>query len=177
MINILPEHGRTRLKVAYRLRLAALSLCAAAAACVVAAALMTPAFLDAAVRERAARQEASVVDRLNSESSEAEAPLTAATGYLESYAPILRGAAATERIAAVLSARPSGVRFSTISYTRTGEQVKVSGVAETRERLLAFERALKEDGSIASVDLPVSSLARAVNAPFSITALFKEQAL
>lgn len=177
MINILPQRGLAGLKFAYRVRLAAVVLLAGAAALIAATALLIPAYLDARVLADAARAEKSRIDALNSESAEAEAPLIAAGERLEAYAPLLFSTSASDGIAPVLAARPQGVMLRQIRYEQGSRSVRVSGVASTREALLAFERALRVQAAIESVTLPVGDLARSSQAPFSLTVVLKEAAL
>lgn len=172
MINILPERGRAHARYLYRLRFASLLLWAAATALLVAAALLSTSYFDARASESAARAESDEIDAAGAKGREMEAPLTAAASYLEAYAPILSESKVSDRIVLVLSARPGGITLTKISYDKQSGGLSLSGLANTREDLLTFERRLKTVKGIASVDLPVGDLAKSANVAFSLSVTF-----
>jgi Tfp pilus assembly protein PilN len=77
--------------------------------------------------------------------------------------------------AKIIKPLPLGVRLDSISFSRgqsykekTGVIVLVSGVATDRDSLVSYVTLLKENSSFSNVDMPVSSLAKNKNLPFSI---------
>jgi hypothetical protein len=67
------------------------------------------------------------------------------------------------------SARLDSIRIDTFSYTHgENETMLTSGTAGTRADLLAFVEALQRSGVFSEVILPVESLAKNNNVPFSI---------
>ncbi len=69
----------------------------------------------------------------------------------------------------VLAARIKGIQLSEFDYTvtdATHANLSVHGVSGTRDELVAFVKALQNSQSFASVDLPVSDLARDTNIAF-----------
>jgi len=81
----------------------------------------------------------------------------------------------------VLSYKPSGITINSLSFLRdqpreekVGTVVLIAGVARDRNVLVSFENALTGSGSFSSVALPVSSLTKEKNLPFSVN-IFIEQ--
>lgn len=176
MINILPERGRAQARRIYLLRLSSVALCAASAALLIMAAFLSSGYLNSLAEEEAARGEALAMENQEAEGRELEAPVAAARDELDAYEPLLERAQVSVSIASVLAARDPAVTLSLISYDRTTGIVRVSGIADTRESLLAFERAARRLPLAAEVILPVSDLARSTNAPFSLTIRLAEEA-
>jgi len=66
---------------------------------------------------------------------------------------------------------PSGVRLSSISYSRSEQEsdtITVRGVASTRDVLLSFIRQLEREPMLTGVDLPVSNLAQSTDIQFAL---------
>jgi len=53
--------------------------------------------------------------------------------------------------------------------------VEISGIAETREDLINFEKNLKNDSSFSNIDSPVSDLLKSINADFSVTLKYSKK--
>jgi hypothetical protein len=53
--------------------------------------------------------------------------------------------------------------------TKTGTVVLVDGTASERDSLVSFLKALEESKSFSAVDVPISSLTKDKNLPFSMT--------
>jgi hypothetical protein len=53
--------------------------------------------------------------------------------------------------------------------TKTGTVVLVGGTASERDSLVSFLKALEESKSFSAVDVPISSLTKDKNLPFSMT--------
>lgn len=75
----------------------------------------------------------------------------------------------------VLSKRSSGIYIDSIFSTnlRNGDKIKISGltisgVAKDRKSLVDFSKSLEEEKSFSRVEIPVSSLTKESNLPFSI---------
>lgn len=73
---------------------------------------------------------------------------------------------------ALLRASSSDLAVFSISFVRNGSAVRadLSGVADTRDDLLAFVEALRSEPSLSSVTLPVAQLVQESQPPFSIHA-------
>ena len=64
----------------------------------------------------------------------------------------------------------NGISINSLTVMRDEKNgtIRVEGIASTRESLVNFSRSLQGEPSFASVDLPVSSLAKNRDIPFSI---------
>lgn len=72
----------------------------------------------------------------------------------------------------IITRAPAGVVIWNYTFMRESEDVVVatlSGRADSREALLSFGDALRQSGTFGSVDIPVASLARSENIPFSLS--------
>lgn len=71
----------------------------------------------------------------------------------------------------ITGAAPRGITITSFSIDRTGAggRVVVSGSAATRDALLSFANALKSIKQFSGVALPVSSLARDKDVPFTLS--------
>lgn len=73
-------------------------------------------------------------------------------------------------IESIISEKASGIRLSSFSWKQDGVDilVTVSGVAESRQSLLAFEDKLRGSKEFKEVTLPVSNLAKDRDVPFDL---------
>ena len=71
----------------------------------------------------------------------------------------------------VLSKKGEGIRVTALSLRRGAETgaITVTGVADTRERLVAFSKELQGESTFSQVVLPIASLTRAKDVSFTIT--------
>lgn len=75
-------------------------------------------------------------------------------------------------INAIFVKKISSIKITQISYennSTSGKKVRISGTAPSREVLLLFRRALEEDKSFKSVDLPISNFVKGSNIQFYIS--------
>jgi Tfp pilus assembly protein PilN len=70
----------------------------------------------------------------------------------------------------IMSKRTVGIRINSISLKRKTEagSIMLAGIAETRDGLVVFSKNLQSDETFTNVNLPVSSLTRNKDVPFSI---------
>lgn len=80
----------------------------------------------------------------------------------------------TDSLSKVISNLPGKVSLNTISFKRNqnekekkGVTISIFGIASDRESLVAFDTALKTSNTFSTVDIPVSSLTKDKNLPFS----------
>lgn len=79
-------------------------------------------------------------------------------------------------VSEVIKYLPARVEVNSISFSRnqsfkekSGIIISVSGIAADRDSLVSFSAALKESGKFSSVEMPVSSLTKDRNLPFSMS--------
>jgi len=99
------------------------------------------------------------------------APLAALKRKLDVLAKEKAEERLTEALLSILAQRGEGVALASFDYSKAGATatLKLRGMAENREALLAFERALKGDARFSKVDLPVSNLAKEKDIEFDLT--------
>jgi hypothetical protein len=81
----------------------------------------------------------------------------------------------------VIGYLPKGVRLDSVSFSRNSDKGKnstvvlVSGTSLDRDSLVSFSTLLENSNLFSSVEVPVSSLTRDKNLPFSMNLLIKSQ--
>lgn len=178
MITLLPESERSRVRIEYRLRLSTIAALLSAGVLLVCAGALLPSHFAASIAQRAAAREAAFVSQTvessalkeAGESVRASQALLAAMKGFEAPRP---SAALTE----FLKQRPSGVTVTRIEYSRaeTGATVRLSGIAQTREKLLTFRQSLKAIPGVANADVPLENLAKAADITFVLTVRFNAE--
>ncbi len=176
MINLLPHDTRERLRADYRMRFAAVSLLAGAAVLVIAGGLLAPAYFRAGVAQNSLLLQASVTDLSISQPN-----LVAASKNGSSALAIykaLHDSAAIPRpstvIDSLLGVRDTTIKIQRIDLTATASSatVDLSGVADTRDDMLAFKQRLMQVPNVSGVVLPPEALAVADQTPFVITVTY-----
>jgi hypothetical protein len=81
----------------------------------------------------------------------------------------------TDTVSKIIKYLPAGVKLNSVSFAKNqnykdkdGTVVMVSGVALSRDSLVLFASSLKESGLFSDVEVPVSSLTKDRNLPFSM---------
>lgn len=76
----------------------------------------------------------------------------------------------------VLGHRNQGIRITNIRYVAEaeGEVIDLAGVALSRQSLLAFIEAFKNDEAFASIDSPISNLIKDRDVPFTLSIVVAE---
>jgi hypothetical protein len=80
-----------------------------------------------------------------------------------------------DSIFSIIKYLPTGVKLNSISFTKdqiykdkTGIVILISGMASDRDSLVKFSTLLKESNLFSGIDVPVSSLTKDKNLPFSM---------
>ncbi len=93
----------------------------------------------------------------------------------------LKNKKASDAISEVVSLKNSGIKINSMFFNKIpqgGEAevtMIVSGIAEKRDSLISFQSALRDSGKFRSVDVPVSSLAKDRDLPFSINLIISRE--
>jgi|GEM_PF-2399867 len=176
MVNLLPERALKHAQKEYRLRLAAVSAFAVSVALVLAAALLLPTYFIMRVAQTDIISQMSLADK-----SLVQQDLAAAAQNVQTSALLLaavRNQTALPRPSSVvqvlLASRTQGITIHSVDYVLNKKMGSVGlvGIAGTREELLHFKDVLLRVPGVKSVDLPVQSLAEALNVSFSLTVLY-----
>jgi hypothetical protein len=85
-------------------------------------------------------------------------------------------------VSSVIKYLPMGVKLNSISFRKdqvykekTGVIILISGVAIDRDSLVNFSTLLKESNLFSAVDVPVSSLTKESNLPFSMNIFIEDK--
>ena len=172
MSNLLPREARRAVRTEYWMRVIAVWGILMAVILSVTALLLFPTYFLVSARLAAAETEMTHTALAGNVSS-----VDVKNKIIEAnrYAAQLRSGEDRIKNADVLSElekeRLEGITLggTQLIEIENGMSVTVSGVAATREVLSAFVTALKRNPYFADATVPVSDLARATNAPFSVT--------
>jgi Tfp pilus assembly protein PilN len=172
-VNLLPEYERAALRREYYLRLSIVALAFLFFCLIVGIALLVPSYILSSGTRESLEERAALLAKSSSSAvsadidrkrSEIEARLSVLSGRAGGYPP-------TAFVEGVARARPSGVkieRLSVVGGAADASFVTVSGIAESREALLSFSRALEKIPLFKKTELPLSDLARSQAIPFTI---------
>ncbi|MCX6751391.1 MAG: hypothetical protein NT161_01325 [Candidatus Nomurabacteria bacterium] len=72
----------------------------------------------------------------------------------------------------IIFKKTSNIKITAIFYKKdpqAGEEIKISGLASSREVLLSFRRALEDDIAFSKIDLPISNFVKGSNIKFSLS--------
>lgn len=177
MINLLPPLEKKKILGAYRLRLGVIILWVIFALLLFAAASLAPSYLyvdskikDLAVELEEKKQSAPVGDE------EAQRELTRIKEEIARLKPPSEGdITASALLSQVLAQKPVGIDVTSLAYADSNPAVTVqlSGMAATREDLLAFQRDLKSDPRFTEVKYAQSFIIQKTDITFQLTITIK----
>lgn len=145
-----------------------------AGAMLFAALVIALALLPAYIRAQAAMEAARYGAMTLAESNKADrAALIAARKRITALEDIARQPRAVELISAAVTAAPAGVVLNSISYVHKADETTLScaGSATRRQSAQEYVRLLQAQGLFSQVSIPLTSLARAEDGSFQITAV------
>lgn len=176
MINLLPDSAKRSLRATYYARLATVGITILAFVVFAGAAALLPSYLLA--RADAMSAEVYLADSSHTAAASQRAADTETLNQLSEEVSLMKSYPRAPFVAQAFSALtqdvPSGVSLSAITLMPNDPAVSVSisGVAGTRDELLAFANALQGDSSFSGVSVPLSELAGEANIPFSFSFSF-----
>lgn len=169
MINLLPAEPEQALHVAYRGRLLVVSGFLFSALLLMA--LIIIGVLYWSVTARSTEVAAALAKERAASTVTTTANLETDLKLFGRKASLLSTMASSTAFAAVIQnvlvSKTAGIALTDFSYSSSG-LLRLAGVAQTRDRLLAFIDALRNDSLFASVDSPVSNLIKDRDADFVI---------
>lgn len=174
-INLLPPERQQALSRDYFMRVGVVAALMITALVIVAAALRVPnyTFLTKSMAAKQARL--ANVEAILSASNEAalSARLTVLSGEAEQIIALKNVPYASATLRSVLAVPRSGIALTSFKYVRangkTPGTLVLSGIAETRDSLRAYQVELQNAPFAAAANLPVSAYAKDVSIPFVIT--------
>lgn len=172
MINILPSVLRDEVRSDYRVRFWAVSCFMGAGVLMVTAGFLVPTYYRAFSTQEGFLIQASVADASISHPGLAAASQSEnhTAGLYTALQSQLSSARPSTVVDALLPARNPTILLRQIECAIAAKTatVRLSGVAATRDDLLAFKQRLEQVPGVQYVELPPASLAMASNAPFLI---------
>lgn len=135
---------------------------------------LLPSYFFSVTKARAIAEQHAIIEHSIAvrEAEASIALLSDAHEILSLLSPKKDGAALSDFITALVSARPEGLSLSEIFYTVQSDgdgAISLAGVSDTRENLLLFKRRLDESALFDTVTLPISNLAADRDLSFTIT--------
>lgn len=180
MANLLPQEYRKGLYREYGLRLAICGLVLLAFSMAVAVLLLAPSLIltEARYEQNQTRLD-SVTSSTSSEGFEQVKDIIASTNKkLEAVQSSQYGKLKpTDTVSLITQSKPAGVQVYKLRLEEVDDEqaatINITGNASTRDSLLSFEKNLKNNSQVTSVELPISTLADRRNAEFSMTVTMK----
>ncbi|MFA6095851.1 MAG: PilN domain-containing protein [Candidatus Paceibacterota bacterium] len=176
MFTFLPREQRSRVAREYKKRLLSLYVAVLTFVGIVWIVSLVPSLIlvkahrDAAMIERGAIRDSAI-----SKGADDTERLVKETGAkLASLGPLSGEKALSSAVAELLTHVSGDVRISSISVRRGNPSTTgISGIAATREALVAFSKSLQGDAFFQKVELPVSTLAKSKDISFSLNLEYK----
>jgi hypothetical protein len=171
MINLLPPDGKKALRTEYYLRVATTYSFLVGIALAITAALLLPTYFYVRFQSAALSASAAAEGREAETFAAIERAVTEANALSELYNESPRYVPLSEIVAELTSLSGRGVTLQSFTLGRSGETFPtftIVGTAENRNALVEFRNRVEAHEYFASVDLPLSTLARDVNIPFQV---------
>lgn len=178
MINLLPEFEKRKRLKEYRLRASVIILCSVFFLEILAAVLLAPSYYlidtakNALTRELAAKKEVTA-----SATEDPQKKSTLIMSEILLLNPPLRSSdiPPSQILSEILAHKPQGISVSSFAYGRagTGASAQLSGVSETREDLLAFQRMLKDNQRFGDIKYAQSFITKKTDIDFQLTVTIK----
>lgn len=176
MINLLDRQERQLVRREYYVRIVATTLALMGVVALFGATALLPALFvlrsSTDSLERRASEVAATLEKNDSDGTGAR--LVALREQLQTLAE-KRPPGFHETLTALEEHRVAGIELTSISYHpgEKGVELRIGGVAATREALTSFRKRIETARGFTDVLLPVNNLARDRDIVFSITALYK----
>ena len=172
MFKLLTEEERQKVASEYAMRRVILMLFAFSLVLIVGLIWLSPSYVRSNARQNEVLERTRIINNSPKGGDEAEidAWLSKINKELELLSPALDVDRPSDFIDQILEQKIVGVRIIGFSWTKSKNKValSVSGVATTRQALIAFEERINASGHFVDVVLPVSNLATDKDIDFQI---------
>ncbi len=175
MFNLLPKIEKETIRREYRTRLAVVALSLFCVVTVISSVLLIPSFILSAGKEKVAEQRVDAltknVERGNS--TGLESSLQKAKSRLALLRHTDPKILQHELLIEIVSVKSNQISLKDISFSGSAggkRTMSIAGIAQNREALLAFVKALERTNLFATVKYPVANLSKNANIEFSVTA-------
>lgn len=169
MLNLLPQEERRALRDNERMRFVAVAALFFAGVCVLSALMLAPSLMTLLFERAHVARELALLEDTSASDTEFDGALLLLKADTSSLKNVLEHSLPSELFALILAEKRQGVAITDMSYQETGEQLRISGIAQTREAFVGLTHALESSPRFVSVAFPVSGLAQNTDLPFSIT--------
>ncbi len=173
MLELLPKENRKRVAIEYTFRISNIALIFLFSALILLTLLFIPSYYWSTYRNENLIHQ---LDLVSFKADDHDNPtnlirtvnnLTKALTYGKAL-PVIP----TEEIQRITSLKGKGIKISTINLVQNdtySESFSLSGIAETRNDLINFQKRLKDEKGFGNVVLPINSIIKNTNADFTIT--------
>ena len=172
MINLLPPKAKKYLIVEYRLRLLSILMLIVAFACLMALALSFPTSILLSRQTETLLANSDLNRELGEERVRIARELSDTRTLINHLSKEIKTKPYSEIISSLDGMAGVGVSLDQFSFDNRNKLI-ISGIATSRAELSSFKGRLEERSDFKSVELPLSSLVKDVDLPFSITITFK----
>ncbi|MBI5126321.1 MAG: hypothetical protein HZA80_00965 [Candidatus Taylorbacteria bacterium] len=170
MYSFLPEMYKATLRKEYISRLLTILFCAIATAVIIGDIALVPSVvvsrskkveLENSLSQNTQTASSSVFTQVNTEIDRVDSLLSHVT---------LSPVSLPEIVMDIVSRKNAGIRIREflVSSDAEGYHVSITAIADTRDTLITFKKALELDPKVTKVELPVSDLAKSKNISFVI---------
>lgn len=179
MINLLPQVEKRKLQREYYLRIGIVVSGLVFILEILTAGLFSPSYFLISEAEKALKVELAAKKALTPIGGEdAQKKIAIINAELALLNPINQQGAMlpSQVIMEILSKKPSGIDITSFAYGKTGASsasAQLSGVAGTREDLLAFQRMLKENSRFGDIKYAQSFITKRTDIDFQLTVMVK----
>lgn len=175
-MNILPDEQKHNLYKGLKIRFFIIFFIIISLSLIASSVMLVPGYLASTIE---LEEIISQTKFANSEINQDTQNIVALPGSINSKVRFIKSNSANKTAFSIIdtavSKATSGIYISSISSVsvKDGNKIKIdginlSGIAKDRKSLLDFSKALEEEESFSKVDVPVNSLTKDVNLPFSI---------
>jgi len=178
-MNLLPDTQKENLKKGLKLRFTVVALLLLSAAFLVGLIMLLPSyFLTLAHISQNAVAESKIQENSNENILNLPQEVDSKLKFFQSS---LNEERSVDVVSKIVSLLPDKVKVDSLSFVRhqvykgeAGMVITISGLSLDRDSLVSFGNALKQSTYFSSVEVPVSSLTKERNLPFSINIFIKD---
>lgn len=178
MINLLPNHAKKSLAKEFKLRLGVMVLCVVIGLELLTVVLFLPAYMTISTNTKSLTQQLSDTRAATpKEGEDVQRQILGIKKEIELLKPGV-GASSTPPSALLdelLKDKPRGVEINAFAYAqaKTSIGIQLSGLALTRDELLAFQKSLRAHPLVADIKYGSSFITKKTNIDFVITVTLK----
>lgn len=176
MINLIPIEEKRKMKSEFLFRASAVLFIVLGSAVLIGSVALLPSYFYVTVKNNLANQK--LETQKNTPLPLVEAEILAKVQDLNNKLKLIENSnqvkfvVSVQVINDVISKKMPDIKITDIAYENTvakGREIKLSGEAPSREKLLIFRQALEQDSSFKKVDLPISNFVKGSNIRFYLT--------